>query len=435
MLYEARRSTNTESQTKIGIYCVSSQSGRAFFADLRTQGFDVYGYVRDSAHAVQFLDIVRQQRGLILERPENKNQEQTHFVPVTEDEMGCDLHKLVWNSDIIIIAEPSHYLYDTISRLKAEGLSEAGTPVALVPPRTFAVPYLWRILGSYHPFICFSTCPYSCKAPAPGIAYIKRRKRNWFASLEGFFHIQSIQMVEEIFPQAVYNHIPATTSIGNIGAVFHPTPYIMKYDEILQAQQEKRPYSYYVEAIARAPEVGAQLEKIDQLRLQIADALGLKTFGLKGKEHEQEWRRLMEKLREREISLYNDVQGLRKARSDALQTLGDVVTSVQHWLDYTYGVVRIEGESIADAVGRTPTYQKMSVPQKRYIEEDVPSSLLPMMKIAERLRLDTLPFQDVMQRYYQIFGVKKCGFWRDLEEFSDQFIIDYLTGKYFEIQD
>ena len=98
-------------------------------------------------------------------------------------------------------------------------------------------------------------------------------------------------------------------------------------------------------------------------------------------------------------------------------------------------MVRIEGESIADAVGRTPTYQKMSVPQKRYIEEDVPSSLLPMMKIAERLRLDTLPFQDVMQRYYQIFGVKKCGFWRDLEEFSDQFIIDYLTGKYFEIQD
>lgn len=424
-----------EYQTKVGIYCVSSQSGRAFFADLRTQGVPVYGYVRDSAHASQFLDAVRQQQGLLLERPQNKNQEHTHLIPVSQNEMGSDLHKLVWESDIIIIAEPSHYLCETISKLKEHGLSEAGTPVVLVPPRTFAVPYLWRILGNYHPFICFSTCPYSCKAPAPGTAYIKRRKRNWFASLEGHFHRQSLEQISEIFPQAVYNHIPATTSIGNIGAIFHPTPSLMKYDDILQARKENRPYSYYVEAIAHSPEVGIQLEKIDQVRLQIADTLGLKTFGLKGKEHEDEWHQLMGKLRERETSLQNDVQGLRKMRSDALHKLGDVVTSAQHWLDYTYGVVRIEGESLADAVGRTPTYQKMSVPQKRYIEEDVPSSLLPMMKIAERLHLDTSPFEPVMQRYYEIFGSEERGFWRDLNVFSDEFIVDYLTGSYFDIKE
>lgn len=424
-----------QNHIKVGIYCVSSQSGRAFFVDLRTQGFEVYGYARNSAHASQFLEAVRQQQGLIFERPENQNQEKTHLVPVSTEEMGRDLHKLVWESDVIIVAEPSHYLRETITELNAAGLSEAGTPLVLVPPRTFAVPYLWNILGTCHPMICFSTCPYSCKAPAPGTAYIKRRKRNWFASLEGHFRQKSIQAISELFPQAIYSRIPATTSIGNIGAIFHPSPYIIKYNDIRQAEKENRTYSYYVEAIANSPEVCAQLERIDQVRLQIADTLGLKTFGLKGKEHEEEWRRLMDRLRACETALSNDVQGLRRMRSDTLKSLGDAVTSTQHWLDYTYGVVRVEGESISEAVRRTPTYQKMSVPQKRYIEEDVPCSFVPMMEIAKRLQLDASPFQEVMERYYSIMGPEKRGFWRDLEEFSDAFVLDYLKGKYFSLQE
>ncbi len=422
-----------QGKMKIGIYCASSQSGRAFFADLRTEQFDVYGYVRNSAHALQFLEAVKQQKGLILDRPVNKNHEKTQLIPVSPKEIGRDLDRLVWESDFIIIAEPSHYLYDTITELKEAGLAEAKTPIFLVPPRTFAVPYLWNILEAYHPFICFSTSPYSCKAPAPGTAYIKRRKRNWFASLEGTFQRKSIQNISDIFPQAIYSKLPATTSIGNIGAIFHPTPYIMKYNEIILAQRENRTYSYYVEAIVNSLEVGIQLERIDQIRLQIADTLGLKTFGLKGKEREEEWHQLMARLREGETSLHNNVQGLRKMRSDVLRSLGDVVTSVQHWLDYTYGVPRIEGESISNAVRRTPTYQKMSVPQKRYIEEDVPSSFVPMMEIAKRLQLDISPFQEVMKQYYSIFGSEKRGFWRDLKIFTDSFVIDYLSGKYFRI--
>lgn len=420
-------------QIRIGIYCASSQSGRAYFADLISCGCQVYGYVRRSAHGRAFLDAVFAQGGLYFERPINENREVSHLIPVTSEHLGHDLHKLVWESDLIIVAEPSHYLQETVSILKEAGLDKAGTPLVLSPPRTFAVPYLWEILGTRHPFICFSTNPYSCKAPAPATTYIKRRKRCWVASLEGDFKAQSIAVLEEVFPQAIISHVPAVTSIGNIGAIFHPAPYVLKYEDICAAQNEGRPYSFYMEAIADSPEVAAQLEQIDQVRLRIADSLGLETFGLKGREREAEWAELMKHLREIERGA-NDINQLRKVRSGTLHRLTTAIASAQHWLDYTYGVVRIEGEGLGEAIRRTPTYQKMSVPQKRYLEEDIPSSLLPMMKIAEKLGIDAAPIRQVMDRYYALFGTEHTGFWRDLSGFSDEFVVDYLKGAFFSVR-
>lgn len=416
----------------IGIYCVSSQSGRAFLADLLMSGQKIYGYARRSPHAEEFVRAVKELNGIRFERPANTNGEFSQVVPLSADDIGHDLHRLVWESDVIIIAEPSHYLLDTITELKEAGLAEAGTPVILSPPRTFAVPYLWKVLGTHHPMVCFSTNPYSCKAPRPDTAYIKRRKRCWFASLEGDFKSESIKLTEQLFPQAVLSRIPATTSIGNIGAVFHPTPYIMKYRDIRAAAEEGRSYSYYMEAIAASPEVSDKLGEIDQIRLQIADRLGLNTFGLAGRENEDEWQELMMKLRQAEHSEGSgNVDALRHIRSNTLHQIGDAVVSAQHWLDYTYGVSRTRGESVGDAIRRTPTYQKMSVPQTRYVEEDIPSSFLPMMMIAQRLGIDTTPMQDVMTVYYEIFGTEKKGFWRDLECFSDEYILSYLKGDFF----
>ena len=420
-------------QLRVGIYCVSSQSGRAFFADMLSAGYEVYGYVRNSAHGEEFLQAVLEQGGLKFERPANENGEISHLIPVTEEQIGHDLHKLIWESDLIIVAEPSHYLMDTVALMQQEGLAQAGTPLVLAPPRTFAVPYLWQTLGTRHPFICFSTNPYSCKAPSVATTYIKRRKRCLVASLEGNFTQKSIDIVDQVFPQAVVTRVPAATSIGNIGAIFHPSPYVLKYTEICKAQEEGRPYSYYMEAISGDAKVAEQLEKIDQVRLQIADRLGLATFGLKGNEREAEWKSLMDRLRETEKGT-EDIRQLRRIRSQTLEQLADTITSTQHWLDYTYGVERIAGEGLGDAVSRTPTYQKMSVPQRRYLEEDVPSSLLPMMRIAEKLGIDATPLREVMDVYYAQFGTEKKGFWRDLEGFSDDFVVRYLKGEFFSVE-
>lgn len=66
---------------------------------------------------------------------------------------------------------------------------------------------------------------------------------------------------------------------------------------------------------------------------------------------------------------------LRQIRREFTKYLNNCIVSAAHWLDLTYGVKRIEGESLSDTIGRTPTYQSNSVPQLRYVEEDIPTGL------------------------------------------------------------
>ena len=62
------------------------------------------------------------------------------------------------------------------------GIWRKRIPIILSPSRSVASPYMWKILGERYPIICFSTCPYSCKAPKPEVSLIKRRKRTFVAS-------------------------------------------------------------------------------------------------------------------------------------------------------------------------------------------------------------------------------------------------------------
>jgi len=396
-----------------------------------TQDHAVYGYARTSQHGVDFVERVNRRGGVDLVRPEdNLNKEVSRFIPFRNCQIGHKLKDLVDQSDLIIIAHPSQYLLTTIKGLKKAGIIKKRVPIVLSPPRTFAVPYLWNELGAGYPFVSFATCPYSCKAPKPGTVFIKRRKRNWIASLEGSFTLTQIKMLEDLFPQAIYNNVPATTSIGNIGAVLHPTPYLLNYKAIKQAEHDGKEYSYYMEGIAGNASVAETLEEIDQIRLKIAHTLGLKVFGLKEEPNEDEWGALTEKLRKEEMKCADDVEDLRLIRHDHLVVICHAITSVQHWLDYTYGVRRIRGESLQKAIGRTPTYQKNSVPQTRYVNEDVPTGIVPLLAIAKRLGIEARPLEKVLNIYHRHFKISNKTEWRDLEIFSTDFIVDYLVGKF-----
>lgn len=420
---------------KIGIHTISSQSGRSYFVDFIESGHKVYGYARQSEHGRSFIETINKQGGIYLERPENKNLEEPHMVSLGLNEVGHDLSKLIDNTDFIVIAHPSHYLPETVMQLKEAGVIEKQIPIILSPPRTFAVPYLWRILGEGYPFVCFSTCPYSCKSINSGGVYIKRRKRSWLVSLEGRFKKSQIDMLEELFPQALYNNIPATTSIGNIGAVFHPGPYLLNLKDIKKAKDENKEYSFYMEGIANNKKVASHLELVDQIRLSIASKLGLNVFGLNESPNEDRWKLIMDHLREKEIENSYDIDKLRRIRHEFLKEINDSITSAQHWLDYTYGVSRIPGETLQSAIGRTPTYQKRSVPQLRYIEEDVPTGLIPLKAIAERLDIDVSAIDSLIDLYEQNFSNYDSKEWRDLKGFSTEYIIKYLTGEFFEVVD
>lgn len=413
----------------IGIFGISSQSGRAYLADYMNRGYEVVGYTRPTAHGKEVLDTIHKLGGLYLERPQNSNHEESKFVPLGNSVVTEDLDYMVAKADIIIVALPSTFHEDAIMQMSEAGIWRRRIPVVLSPSRSFASPYMWKIVGERYPVVCFSTCPYSCKAPKPEVSLIKRRKRTYIASLEGDFNKKQVDMLRELFPQAALTTVPALTSLNNIGGVFHCATYMLNIDEIERRNEVGEIFSFYMDGIAARPEVGEVLEQVDQVRLQIAEKLGIRTFGLKEKPREDIWRKLTNALRALEEENADDLDILRRIRKEFTEFLDNCVISAQHWLDITYGVVRIEGESLSDAIGRTPTYQKNSVPQLRYVTEDIPTGLVVFEALAKVFDIDASVCTRIIDMYNERFDTNARAVGRNLKEFSKVDIERYLLGK------
>jgi opine dehydrogenase len=414
---------------RMGIYGVSSQSGAAFLADLIEEGMRVYGYARSTEHGRATVEAIRVQGGIQMDRPDNELNEKSHFIPLQGSEVGHDLERLVRTSDLILFAYPSLY-HEENARGLAPFLRRAGrrVPLVLSPSRTLASPYLWQVLGADHPIVAFQTSPYACKCYRPGSVWIKRRKRAWIASAEGEVEGDTLALLRFLFPNIVFSHTPAATSLGNIGAVFHPTAYLLNLPAIRAAEKSGRAYSFYIEGIAQNPLVGPVVEEVDQIRLRIAAALGCPVFGLHEQPREDEWAELMHQVQEIEAHPLADLRERRRRRAALLQPIHDAVVSGQHWLAYTYGVARVPGESLPAAIGRTPNYRLGSVPQTRYAHEDVATGLVPLEALAQRLGLACEPITRVIDLYAQEFGIDARATGRNLKEFDLDYLRSYLRG-------
>lgn len=412
----------------IGIYGISSQSGLTYLADFLNQGHEVIGYAHGSSHGKSVVSVINKGHGLWLERPKNTNNEETRFVSLGNSVVTHDVNLLTC-ADLIIVALPSIYHVDVARHLESIGISDKKIPFVLSPSRSFASPYIWQILGQGYPIICLSTCPYSCKISAPNRAYLKRRKRTYVASLEGKVVDAQEKLFKQLFHHAAVTRIPALTTLNNIGAVFHCATYILNYEEIKRREQTGESFSFYIEGIANREEVGQVLEQIDQVRLQIAAKLGLSVFGLKENPREDIWRKLTNALRALEEESSDDIDMLRRIRREFTEYLNNCVVSAAHWLDLTYGVKRIEGEHLSETIGRTPTYQNNSLPQHRYVEEDIPTGLVVYEALAKRFDIDCEVISDIIDKYDKIFNCNIRLIGRNLASFDDEFIHSYLTGK------
>lgn len=415
---------------RIGIYGVSSQSGAAFLADLLEEGMLVYGYARPTEHGHGVVEAIRNQGGIQMDRPDNELNEKSHFVPLMGSDVGHDLARLASTSDLILFAYPSLY-HEENARLLAPFLRRAGrrVPLVLSPSRTLASPYLWQTLGDGHPIVSFQTSPYACKCYRPGSVWIKRRKRAWIASAEGQVNEETLALLGSLFPRIVFSHTPAATSLGNLGAVFHPTPYLLNLPAIRAAERAARDFSFYIEGIAENPVVGPIVEEVDQIRLRIAAALGCPVFGLREQPREKEWAELMHQVWELETHPLPDLKEHQLRRATLLQPIHDAVVSGQHWLAYTYGVKRVPGESLPAAIGRTPNYRLGSVPQTRYAHEDVTTGLVPFEALAQRLELACEPITRVIDLYAQEFGIEARETGRNLKDFDLAYLRSYLRGE------
>lgn len=415
-------------QINVGIYGISGQSGKAYLADLLQMPVRVYGYARASENGLETVEAIHRQGGIELQRPANRNEPTSRMISLGQSAVGHDLERLIEESDIILFTHPSVYHEETAALMK-EGLSRRKVPLILSPSRTLATPYLWQILGEEYPIMALQTCPYSCKSYTPGSSYIKRRKKNWIASVEGNVPLWILHEFKKLYPQTVYSDVPATTSLGNIGAVFHPTGYVLNQEGIRAAEARGEKFSFYVEGIANNPVVGQVVEEVDQIRLRIAKALGCEVYGLKENPQEEEFVTVMKQVAELEKQGHVNDPDICRQRSEQLEKVKDAVVSSQLWLASTYGVERIPGESLASAIGRTPHFQERSYPQQRYADEDIPTGLVPLESLAQRLGIDHAPITHVIDTYNQMTGKDLRQSGRNLAPFSTEYLQRYLLGQ------
>jgi len=417
------------SNLQVGICGASTQSGMAYLADLCVKKFRVCAYARDTEHGKGIIGAIRNGGGIWLQRPPNINEELTQFVPIGSDQLTHELSKLIEFAEILILPVPAHYHLEIIENLVQNGLKERRIPIVLSPSRTCASPYIWKLLGDSYPIVCLATSPYSAKTLAEDRVLIKRRKRTMMGSLEGSFSEDQRNMLQLVFPQAAFCYIPGLTSLSNIGAVFHPTTYIMNLKTIADRKARGEVFSFYMEGIAERADVAKVLEEIDQVRLKIADALGFETFGLSSKPREDVWKILVNGLRALEQEHENEIDVLRKIRRQFVEYISSCVLSAQHWLDITYGVERNAGESLQQAIKRTPTYQSNSYPQFRYLEEDIPTGLVPYEALAKKLGLNCDSISKVINNYNQTFSTDARKSGRNLDEFSIEYLKEYLLNQ------
>lgn len=92
-------------------------------------------------------------------------------------------------------------------------------------------------------------------------------------------------------------------------------------------------------------------------------------------------------------------------------------------------MTRIEGESLSEAIGRTPTYQKNSVPQLRYVTEDIPTGLVAFEALAKMLGVECEVCTRIIDMYNEHFSTDARKTGRNLNDFSKEEIVSYLKGS------
>lgn len=164
-----------------------------------------------------------------------------------------------------------------------------------------------------------------------------------------------IEMMKDIYPQFVPANNVLETGLNNVGAILHPVPTLLSTSWI---ESPKTQFKYYYEAIT--PTISGLLEVIDQERINVAEAFGVKAI------------------------------------------------SVKNWLFQAYGV---EGDSLYEAIQNNTAYSQIDAPetlQHRYILEDVPTGLVPMASLGALAGVPTPNIMTIINLASKLLGI---DFW------------------------
>ncbi|MGQ9852814.1 MAG: NAD/NADP octopine/nopaline dehydrogenase family protein [Candidatus Oleimicrobiaceae bacterium] len=208
------------------------------------------------------------------------------------------------------------------------------------------------------PFIAEAqTFLYASRALGPAHAKIFSIKAAVpLATLPAYWIPGVLKVINRAFPQFVPGDNIFKTSFDNIGAVFHPALTVLNAAWIEETHGD---FEYYVQGASRS--VARVLERVDKERLDVAAALGIRSM------------------------------------------------SARTWLYTAYGAT---GKDLYEAMHDNPGYVGIKAPDRlhhRYIDEDVPMSLVPIASIGDMLKVETPTIKAIIHLASLMRGV---DFWR-----------------------
>lgn len=257
-----------------------------------------------------------------------------------------DLADAVRGADIIMVVTPST-AHAPLARQLAPCIAD-GQIVVLNPGRTGGALEVRRVfrdlqVRSKYLLAESQTFIYASRATARHEATIFKIKQGLaLATLPSYWTADLLHLLAPAFPQFKAGGSVLATSMENIGAVFHPALTMLNAGWIEETQGD---FEYYLQGIT--PSVALVLERIDQERLGVARALGVRSL------------------------------------------------SAREWLYLSYGS---SGENLYQAIRSTKAYAGIRAPRAidhRYIFEDVPMSLVPLASIGALVGVPT-PAIDMM---------------------------------------
>jgi len=257
-----------------------------------------------------------------------------------------DMETAVAHADVLMVVTPA-----TAHRPLAESMApflRDGQIVVLNPGRTGGALEFRGVLADRH---CTAlvvvaetqTFLYASRAVSRSEAHIYKVKNAVpLATLPAHWIPAVLAVLNPAFPSFVAGGSVLSTSLDNIGAVFHPALTILNAGWI---EGTKGHFEYYLDGIT--PSVAKVLEAIDDERRGVASALGVHCV------------------------------------------------SAREWLYLSYDSA---GLSLYEAIQNTDGYRGIQAPATiahRYISEDVPMSLVPMASLGQKLGVAT-PTIDMM---------------------------------------
>ncbi len=276
-----------------------------------------------------------------------------------------DIEEAVSDADVIMVVTTA-LGHGDVAKQAAPYLKD-GQIMILNPGRTFgsleAANEIYKVRDIDMTICETNTLLYATRVVEPGRAQVYGVKSEVsIASMHPEKTEMVIKMLENIFPQMQGANNIMETSLGNIGAVFHPTIMLLNHMRILK----KESFEFYTEGVNDIVE--RFMTNLDCERKTIAARLGTQ------------------------------------------------VPSLEEWLSTRYS---FNASRLKELLQGNPAYQGIMAPKTffhRYLLEDVPTGLVPLSLIGKAIGVKTPNMDYLISESERITGIEFSSEGRTLEK-------------------